>query len=123
MQALIRSTSHLKSGISYFISSSLSTALTSIKMYFSYINYICRISYLKNYVQFRVKTESSFSFLQNTVVFLYSRGYTTGDSFPYNLRHCCQRFAGFKGLNIYFERKREKFFSELVRVTAPTTRL
>ena len=45
MKALIRSTSQLKSGISYFISSSLSTTLKSIKIYF---NYILRLTIIKN---------------------------------------------------------------------------
>ena len=45
-------------------------------------------------------SESSFNFLQNSVVFctLYPRGYTAGGFSPYNSRCLCQLLAGLKEL-------------------------
>ena len=47
-------------------------------------------------------SDSSFNFLQNSVIFctFYLRGYTAGVSAPYNPRCRCQRFVGLKELNL-----------------------
>ena len=78
---------------------------------------------MQNFISQKLNQESSLNFLQNTVVFVST--YMVHDRGLRFLQSLAPLSAvcGAQRLNIYFEKKREEFFSETVRVTLPTTRL
>ena len=78
---------------------------------------------MQNFISQKLSQESSLNFLQNTVVFVST--YMVHDRGLHFLQFLAPLSAvcGAQRLNIFFEKKREEFFSEIVRVTPPTTRV